>query len=147
MARLMWVIKIREMRTIRLSARQFDMYGLGGVRRVEFFAFTIFAHVAHIMGDSSSVVNCEFLVNMSTRPRVWCTQSERWCTFLFLSSVSDVLCGKYELSKRTRIVGGTEARPGEFPWIVSIRQHRSHACGGVIVNGKWIVTTAHCFCR
>ncbi|XP_021965716.1 trypsin alpha-3 isoform X2 [Folsomia candida] len=42
-----------------------------------------------------------------------------------------------------RIVGGTEATRGEFPWIVTI-QVGSHICGGSIVNANWIVTAAHC---
>lgn len=64
----------------------------------------------------------------------------------FFVSVSDALCGKYS-GKRGRIVGGTKVMPGEFPWIVSIRHKGSHTCGGVVVNKKWIITAAHCFCR
>jgi len=42
-----------------------------------------------------------------------------------------------------RIVGGTQATRGEFPWIVSIKVG-SHICGGSIINTNWIVTAAHC---
>jgi len=42
-----------------------------------------------------------------------------------------------------RIVGGTEATRGEFPFIVQIKRG-SHYCGGSIVNANWIVTAAHC---
>jgi trypsin len=41
------------------------------------------------------------------------------------------------------IVGGVEATPYEFPWIVSI-QRSSHSCGGSIVNENWILTAGHC---
>jgi len=47
-----------------------------------------------------------------------------------------------------RIVGGTEAEDGEFPWQVSLRQigiiGATHFCGGSIVNENWVVTAGHC---
>jgi trypsin len=42
-----------------------------------------------------------------------------------------------------RIVGGTAATRGEFPWIVSV-QVGSHICGGMIINANYILTAAHC---
>jgi secreted trypsin-like serine protease len=46
----------------------------------------------------------------------------------------------------TKIVGGIEARQGEFPWQVSVRRRSSdsHFCGGSIINANWVVTAAHC---
>ncbi|CAL4150485.1 unnamed protein product, partial [Meganyctiphanes norvegica] len=48
----------------------------------------------------------------------------------------------------TRIVGGVEATPGEFPYQVSIQHEgvfgRSHMCGGSVVNTNYVVTAAHC---
>lgn len=50
--------------------------------------------------------------------------------------------------RNSRIVGGVNAFPGEFPFLVSI-QHCflgcSHICGGSILNQIWILTAAHCF--
>jgi len=48
-----------------------------------------------------------------------------------------------ETSNNTRIVGGSTAASGEFPWIVSLRTSY-HFCGGSILNTKYIVTAAHC---
>ncbi|XP_040182835.1 acrosin-like [Rana temporaria] len=52
----------------------------------------------------------------------------------------------------SRIVGGHDAMPGSWPWIVSLQvptdysgQGFGHSCGGYIVNQWWIMTAAHCF--
>ncbi|XP_068083814.1 trypsin-like [Anabrus simplex] len=46
-----------------------------------------------------------------------------------------------------RIVNGTDARPGQFPFMVSLRQGEQHICGGSIINEFWILTAAHCVYR
>ncbi|XP_018357262.1 PREDICTED: venom protease [Trachymyrmex septentrionalis] len=53
-----------------------------------------------------------------------------------------------------RIVGGTEAKLGEFPWIVRLGtvmtfapgvQWTSWMCGGTLITNTHILTAAHCF--
>lgn len=43
-----------------------------------------------------------------------------------------------------RIIGGTEADQGQFPYQVSLRDDYGHFCGGSIISNRWIMTAQHC---
>ncbi|KAM4044064.1 transmembrane protease serine 2 isoform 1-T2 [Anomaloglossus baeobatrachus] len=54
-------------------------------------------------------------------------------------------CGQStKQASSTRIVGGTAAKSGDWPWQVSLQIGQSHVCGGSIITPDWIVTAAHC---
>lgn len=54
-----------------------------------------------------------------------------------------------------RIINGSTAEPGQFPYMVSVRElgrffhvdpviHWRHTCGGSIISERWVLTVAHC---
>ncbi|CAH1179170.1 unnamed protein product [Phaedon cochleariae] len=60
---------------------------------------------------------------------------------------ADVNCGKYRAARRFgKIVGGSNADKGEFPWLVSITRRGGHFCGGTVITNKFVMTAGHCLC-
>jgi len=43
-----------------------------------------------------------------------------------------------------KIVGGSVAKVGDWPWSCSLLSNGRHICGGSLINDKWIITAAHC---
>ncbi|XP_039859869.1 transmembrane protease serine 6 [Simochromis diagramma] len=52
-------------------------------------------------------------------------------------------CGLRQFS--SRIVGGTDASEGEWPWQASLQVRGNHICGGTLIASQWVVSAAHCF--
>ncbi|KAI1891751.1 hypothetical protein AGOR_G00146990 [Albula goreensis] len=54
-------------------------------------------------------------------------------------------CGRRPAVGSQKIVGGVNARRGEWPWVGSLQYQRSHRCGATLIHCKWLLTAAHCF--
>ncbi|KAI5643698.1 trypsin domain-containing protein [Phthorimaea operculella] len=60
------------------------------------------------------------------------------------------LCGVRPMVKSGRIVGGKNAKFGEWPWQVLVRESTwlglftKNKCGGVLITNKFVTTAAHC---
>ncbi len=64
---------------------------------------------------------------------------------------SSVLCSSpASRAASPRIVGGTEADPSSWPWMVALvysgtpSNYSAQFCGGSLIDPKWVVTAAHC---
>jgi len=55
-------------------------------------------------------------------------------------------CGIPTVPHRSkRIIGGTYAPRGAWPWQVALRFMTGiYMCGGALISDRWVVTAAHC---
>lgn len=61
------------------------------------------------------------------------------CLIVFIASA---LAAEIESE---RIIGGHNARRGQFPFQVSLREMRNrHFCGGTLIAHRFVLTAAHC---
>ncbi|KAM9358674.1 transmembrane protease serine 13a [Symphorus nematophorus] len=54
-------------------------------------------------------------------------------------------CGRQQST--SRIIGGSVAKIGQWPWQLSLHFRGSHVCGGVLISRDFVLTAAHCFPR
>jgi hypothetical protein len=61
-----------------------------------------------------------------------------------------VECGRSKFMSLSRITGGSEATPNEFPWMVrfllrNLTSGEISTCAGTLVSDRHVITAPHCF--
>ncbi|VDP10782.1 unnamed protein product [Soboliphyme baturini] len=68
------------------------------------------------------------------------------------TSCAEYRCGKpYNISQQKdagtaehRIAGGTDALPGQWPWVVALYKKARLICAGSLIEDNFVLTAAHC---
>nr|XP_029133224.1 serine protease 56 [Labrus bergylta] len=94
-----------------------------------------------IMGESCSarVLQCSLLNTMQNLEPATQTHAQAAVCGQRSSRVQNIT------QPRSRIVGGSPAPLGSWPWLVNLQLDGGLMCGGVLVDSSWVVTAAHCF--
>lgn len=61
------------------------------------------------------------------------------------TNIPFVDCGRQQST--SRIIGGSQAKLGQWPWQLTLHFRGSHICGGVLISPDFLLTAAHCFPR
>ncbi|KAM4631962.1 prostasin [Discoglossus pictus] len=63
-----------------------------------------------------------------------------WLGLILLGVVRFTSCQVH-----SRIVGGVDTTPGQYPWQVSITYNNDPVCGGSLISAQYVLSAAHCF--
>ncbi|KAK3513822.1 hypothetical protein QTP70_028862, partial [Hemibagrus guttatus] len=103
-----------------------------------------------IMGESCSsrLLQCSLINAMQNlEPAMETRTKGKYTHAYFYTSLCGqrVSGGKTLTQPHSRIMGGFQAPPGSWPWIVNLQLNGALMCGGVLVDSSWVLTAAHCF--
>lgn len=77
------------------------------------------------------------------------THSLKICGLILLmtaTTLQAMLPDSLNLRRSTRIIGGHDAWPGAWPWMVSLNhaENKQPFCGGALIHSTWVLTVANC---
>ncbi|XP_058886777.1 transmembrane protease serine 2-like isoform X1 [Acipenser ruthenus] len=122
-----------------------DSYGKSSCEQIGYSRDTYlqFGKTSQISSGSSGFMKLDSgLSNTGGKLQNMLTSSN-WCSTGSVVTLRCIGCG-VKSTPSTRIIGGTVAQVGEWPWQVSLQINKHHICGGTIITPYWIVTAAHC---
>ncbi|XP_057317818.1 transmembrane protease serine 9-like [Microplitis mediator] len=96
------------------------------------FSLNLFNSTSTLDNDDMAIIDDGFIVDTNP-PKIAFPKMPNLC--------SDCVCG---IGRKTRIVGGTTATIGEFPWMVGITIRGKFHCGGSLITRRHVLTAAHC---
>lgn len=85
------------------------------------------------------------MISTSSKPIHGRVQVSSSCPDQETVSLQCMNCGRQPST--SRIIGGSLAKSGQWPWQVSLHFRGSHVCGGVLISPDFVLTAAHCFPR
>ncbi|XP_050419568.1 proclotting enzyme-like [Adelges cooleyi] len=97
-------------------------------------------HPQHINTDEVANANVSS-TTPSNKPNVTPPSTENAGNGQYECGIKNVIGYQQD---QERIVGGQNAEPGEWPWIVAIFNSGRHFCGGSLIDDSHILTAAHC---
>lgn len=56
-------------------------------------------------------------------------------------------CGKRQPGRYLGVIGGDDAKRGDWPWQILMLNRGQGGCGGTLISDRWVVTAAHCVYR
>lgn len=87
-------------------------------------------------------VKCKSL-ECGTRPQ----NTNHWARYAFERNLLLQVQNLHRNSspRRSRIVGGSNANLGAWPWQAALYKEGEFQCGATLVSDRWLVSAGHCF--